>query len=288
MKHASWAGVRLGLAALLVLALAPLASLQLRAAEKAVEKPAVKAVEKTSTAGEKLPAAQEILGRYIKAIGGKEAFEKQKSQHASGTVSMPAQNMNGKMDVYASRPNKLLVKLNLPGVGDLNTVFDGKVGWIQSQLTGAMLLEGKMLDQIAAQADFDQTLHDPEDYKTMEVLGAEEFSGEDCYKVKLVHKTGFESTEYFSKKTGLQKGFTASQESPLGNVTATTVVSEYKKFGDLLLPSKVMQKAAGIETVMTIETIEFGTVDPAVFNQTDEVKAALQKPAAEEKKANDK
>jgi hypothetical protein len=255
MKFASWAAVRLGLAAFLVLS-----TVMSRAAEKQLQ-------------------AKEILERYAKAIGGQEAFRKHKSQHATGTVSMPAQNMNGKMEVFAARPNKLLIKMSLPGIGDLNTAYNGSAGWIYSQITGAMMLEGKMVEQMAAQAEFDQALHNPADYQSMELLGAEEFSGEDCYKVKLVHKTGFESTEYFSKKTGLQKGFTATQDSPLGTITATTVVGEYKKFGDLLLPSRVTQTAAGIETLMTIDEVEFDTVDPSVFEPPAEVKALLEKPA---------
>jgi hypothetical protein len=251
--------------------------------------PAVLAAE--SAAKEKLPSATEILQRYAKAIGGEEAFMKHKSQHSKGSVQMQAQGLTGKMDVYAMRPNKLLIKMNLAGIGELNTAYDGTNGWLHSALTGAMLLEGKMLEQVAAQADFDQSLHRPQDYKTMEVLGVEEFNGEECYKLKLAHKTGFESTEYFSKKDGLQKGFTATQESPLGAITATTVVSEYKKFGDLFLPSKVSQKAAGIETVMTIDTIEFDKVDPSMFEPPAEVKAKLENDKTEEpveKKQSDK
>lgn len=259
MKFASWAAIRLGFALFLA---GPLA-----------------AAEDKNPATEKLPTAREVLERYAKAIGGKEAFQKHKSQHATGTVSMPAQNMNGKMEVFAARPNKLLIKMNLPGVGELNTAYDGKVGWVQSQLTGAMLLEGTMLQQVAGQADFDHSLHDPADYKSAEVLGSENFEGEDCYKLKLVHKTGFESTEYFSKKTGLQKGFTAAQESPLGTITATTVVSEYRKFEDLQLPAKVRQRAAGIETVMTIDEIKFDAIDMSVFARPAEVTALLQNSA---------
>ena len=153
------------------------------------------AAEKEKQA-EKLPGAAEVLERYTKAIGGKETFLKHKSQQASGTVQMPAQGMNGKLDVYALRPNKMLIKMSLPGIGDLNTAYNGSAGWIHSQLTGAMMMEGKMLEQMAAQADFDQALRNPADYKTLEVLGAEEFEGEDCFKLKLVHKTGFETTEF--------------------------------------------------------------------------------------------
>src|ERR1051325_3968318 len=57
---------------------------------------------------EKLPSAKEVLEKYTKAIGGKEAFSKHNSQHVLGKVEMPAQNMSGKMEVFAARPNKLM------------------------------------------------------------------------------------------------------------------------------------------------------------------------------------
>ncbi len=197
---------------------------------------------------------------------------------------MPAQGVNGKMDVYAARPNKLLMKMSIPGVGDFNTGYDGKVAWMSSALTGPMLLEGKMGEQVATQADFDHTLHDPADYMKMEILGVKTFNGEECYELSLVHKTGFESTEYFSQKTGLQRGFVATQESPLGPVKSTTLITDYKQFGDLLMPSRISQKAAGVETIMTMDEMEFDKVDPALFKLPADVKALANPPAENEKK----
>jgi hypothetical protein len=244
------------------------------------------AEEKAASTKKALPSAKEILERYAKAIGGKDAFLKHKSQHATGTVDMPAQGVSGKLEVFASRPNKLLMVMKIQGVGDFNTGYDGKVAWMSSALTGPMLLEGKMQEQISTQADFDHSLHNPSDYKTMEVLGVEEFNGEECYKLKLVHKTGFDSTEFFSTKTALQRGFITTQESPLGPVTATTVVTDYKQFGDLFMPSRISQKAMGAETVMTIDEMEYDKVDPSTFELPADVKALLEKPA--EKPATEK
>jgi hypothetical protein len=240
---------------------------------------AVRGAEKEEKVkSEKLPTAQEVLERFSKEIGGKETFEKHQSQHAKGTVEM--QQVKGTMEVFAARPNKLKMVMAMEGVGEFATGFDGKVGWMNSQLMGPMVLTGKMLEEVQTQADFDHTLHDPEDYKVMEVLGREEFSGEDCYKLNLVHRTGYKSTEYFSTKTGLQKGFIATQESPLGAVTATTVVNEYKKFGDLTMPSKITQKVSGMETVMTITDMQYDKVDPSVFDVPAQVKPLLEKPAS--------
>ena len=232
-------------------------------------------------AGDKkpLPSAKEVLDRYAEAIGGKDVFKKNQSQHGKGTVEMKAQGITGKMEAFAARPNKLLMKMTIPGAGEFNTGFDGKVAWMSTALTGAMLLEGKMRDQVAAEADFDHALHPAEDYKVTEVLGVEEFNGEPCYKLKLVHETGFESTEFFSVKTGLQRGMIATQESPLGPVTTTTLITDYKQFGGILMASRISQKMAGVETIVTMNEMEFNTVDPAVFELPQEVKTLLEAPA---------
>jgi len=230
-------------------------------------------------AAAKQPTAKEILLRFQQAIGGAEEFAKRKSQRAVGTVSMPAQQLSGKMEVFAARPNKLLVKIEMPGIGQITTGFDGKVGWLENPLTGAMLLPEKVVTQMAAQADFDHPLHKPEDYTTLEVLGAEDFEGEACYKLQLVHKTGYTTTEYFSRETGLQKGFFSKQENPLGGgeIQARSIVTEYKRFGGMLVPSKVVQELSGIQQVLTITEMDFDHVPPETFALPAGVKPLLEK-----------
>jgi hypothetical protein len=230
-------------------------------------------------AAKKLPSAEDILERYRKAIGGKEAFRKIRSQHAVGTMAAPAQQMEGKLNVYGARPNKLLTVMTMKGAGDISTGFDGKVAWMKTSLTGPMLLEGKMREQIATEADFDRPLHDPKDFKSMKVVGTEEFNGEECYKMQLVHRTGSDSIEFFSVKTGLQRGSISKQETPFGAVAATTFITDYKQFGDLFLPSRMSLKAAGIETITTFEEMTFDQVEPSKFELPDDVKALLEEPA---------
>jgi hypothetical protein len=241
---------------------------------------------------EKLPTAEEVLNRHAKEIGGRAAFAKYESQHVKGTIEMPAQKISGKMEVFAARPNKLVMKVTMPGLGEVTTGYNGTVGWMSTAITGPMLLEGKMMEEVVTQADFDHALHDPADYKVMELLGKEQFNGEECYKLKLVHRGGFASTEYFSVKSGRQVGFTATQQTQFGPVTATTIVSDYKKFGDLVVPAKTIQKASGIETVMTIEETTYNQVDPSMFQTPADVQTLLEqknKPAkpANEAKKND-
>lgn len=195
---------------------------------------------------------------------------------------MGGPQMQGSMEVFAARPNKLLVLVELPGVGKIATGFDGKIGWMNSPLTGPMILRDAMLEQVATQADFDYALRKPGDYKSMEVLSLETFAGEPSYKLKLVHKTGYETTEFFSKETGLQKGFLFKQESLFGAVNAATEITDYKKFGNILLPSRVVQKLSGIEQIVTVDEVEFNGVPASKFELPPEIKTLASAPSGED------
>src|SRR5262245_45170101 len=75
-----------------------------------------------------LPSPRDVLDRYAKEIGGKSAFGKHDSQRVIGTIELPAQKISGKMEVFAARPNKLLMKVSMPAIGDVTTGFNGEVG----------------------------------------------------------------------------------------------------------------------------------------------------------------
>jgi zinc protease len=252
-------------AAALALAVTPL--LALAQADKPAE------VKKSDSS--KLPPAKEIIAKFVTAIGGKEAFRKIESQHAKGNFEMAAQGLKGKLEVVAKRPNKLFVKINIPAFGDVTTGFDGKTGWSLNAATGPMLMEGKQLEQMRDQADFDSVLHEEEDFKSMETVEKTEFEGKETYKLKLVKKSGQESIEYYDTKTGLLLGSLSTQESPLGAVEVTNILAEYKKFGDVLFATKITQKLGPIEQVMIIDSFELNKVEDSAFALPDAIKALV-------------
>jgi hypothetical protein len=219
------------------------------------------------------PSAQEVVDRFIKSIGGREAFLKLESQHAKGRFEMPEQGISGPLEVFSAKPDNLLVKITLGPIGEISTGFNGEVAWLMNAATGPMLLEGKQREQIKEQADFYAVLRDPENYTSMENLGKTQFEGKETYELKLVKKSGQELTEYFDVETGLLAGFKARQETELGPMLVTNLVNEYKQFGDVRVPTKMIQKIGPIEQVMTINSVEFNKVDPKVFELPPEIKA---------------
>ena len=69
------------------------------------------------------------------------------------------------------------------------------------------------------------------------------FEGRPAYKVSLVKKDGGEDLEFYDVETGLLSGATRTRETQMGPVSVTQIQTDYKKFGDLLVPTTMKQTA---------------------------------------------
>ncbi len=253
---------------------------------RAQEKPAAPPAQPAAPveAAKELPSARAVIDRYVEAIGGREAFLKKNSVLLKGKTEVAGKELGGAMTLATARPNKLFLSIDLAGI-PIRSGFDGTVGWQVNPLTGPSIMEGKELSDMARQADFFAILHEAKNFKSMENLGKVDFEGEECHKLKLVHTDGSEVTEFYSVKTGLQSGFTGTQESSFGPITATSVNHEHKQFGDLTLPSRVTQKMVGLSQTMIVESVEFDTVPESTFALPPEIKALAGAPTAKEEPA---
>jgi hypothetical protein len=213
-----------------------------------------------------LPAAEEILKHYRTAIGGEAAIRKHTSRVVAGSFEILAQGMKGNLKITAAAPDRLRLTISLPGVGDLERGYDGRIGWSLDPAIGPRLLDGKELDELKYSADFYDEIHDPKSYSSITLVGQNVFEGADCYEVKLVRTTGFEYTEFFNVKTGLLAGTKMSATSQMGSIPVVQVVSDYKSFGGVLTPTVTRQRMMGLESEMTISSITYDPVDPKAFD----------------------
>jgi hypothetical protein len=227
-------------------------------------------------AQETLPPARTIIDRYVEATGGRETFAKHTSRRAVGKVSMPAQGVEGDVEILAARPDLLRLRMTLPGVGEIQSGYDGRVGWSVNPLTGPMLLQGKSLEQTKADADFDSSLHSEVRFKSLETIERTTFEGRPAYKIRAVRQTGDEDFEFFDVETGLMLGAMVTRETPMGPVKATHVSSDCKDFGGLKVATKITQRLMGTEQIITITGVEFNIVDQTAFVPPPQIQALVK------------
>lgn len=233
-------------------------------------------VASTATSQAPAPTAKEVIARHVAAIGGEAAFKVVKSIRARGTFSMIAQGVAGEFELLQARPNKMLLRVTVPGFGRIESGYDGKVGWSIDPVSGPTLMTGRQLAETADDSFFDGPLHGPEHVKEMAVVGTEVFDSRKAVKVKVVFASGNEQTEFFDVETGLQIGFEGPRDTPMGVVPTTGIFRAFQKVQGLQMPTTLVQRALGIEQTLHISSYEFDVVPPEVFDLPPAIKALIK------------
>lgn len=224
-------------------------------------------------AAQQLPPAQQIIDRYVEAVGGKAVWANRQSQRTMAEMSMSGATIQ--MEMLAARPNKLLVKMNMPGMGEMLQGYDGEVAWSRNPMQGTRIITGAELAQTVRQADFDSSVDPARHYPTMETLERTEMAGQPCYLVRMVPVEGDEIQTCFHTETGLMVGSRGKSQTAMGPVEATTLFSEYRDFAGVKMPTRTVTSVAGQEMVVTIKEVTPNVVDPAVFELPADVKALV-------------
>jgi hypothetical protein len=239
--------------------------------------PATTPQAQTATADAALPSGREVIDRFVKAIGGREAVLSHKSMHVVGKYEVPASGLAGDMEIFtATNPNRAVQRVTIPGVGEVVQGFDGERGWSINPMTGPMLQQGKELEQAKLDADFYNELRESKNYKSITTVEKTTFEGKPCYKVSLVRNDGTEDFDYYEVETGLRVGSVQTRETPMGTITSTNVEGGYRKFGNLLQPTSLVAKVMGVEQKITVSSIEYDTVPPTAFDLPAPIKALIK------------
>ena len=230
-------------------------------------------------AGEKsdLPSAGSVIDHFIQATGGKAAYDAVKSETSSGTFSIAASGINGTIKEYAAPPARAYAVMDIPGVGKMEEGTDGKIAWENSALLGARMLSGDEAAAALRKAAADVVTNWQKYYKSAEVTGVETVEGKTCYKVSMTPLKGPVETDYYDKDSGLLLKSSATYDTPMGPVPAETLMSDYRKQGDVMLPFHIRQNMAGQQFDIKLEKVELNTdVPDSRFDPPAEIKA-LQK-----------
>ena len=229
-------------------------------------------------AADPLPSAESILDRYVQVTGGKQAYEKRKSEIAHSTVEFAAIGIKGSMIRYAAEPDKYYTSMEIEGLGKVEMGVTGGVAWENSALLGPRVKTGIERAEAIREGSMNSTLNWRKLFPKVENAGIESVDGEDCYKVIMTPAEGQPMIGYYQKKSGLQVKITTVSSTQMGDIPVELIASDYKNFGGILEPAKVIQKAGPQEFTMTLDSVEVNpAIPPAQFALPAEVRKLVDK-----------
>src|SRR5262249_1329514 len=118
-----------------------------------------------------LPSADQIIDKYVQAIGGKAAIEKQTSRVSKGSFELPAFGASGTAEICEKGPNKTLAVINVAGFGVVQEGFDGKVAWFQDPQNGLREKTGAELAAAKLDAELQKPIKIKQLYPKLAVKG---------------------------------------------------------------------------------------------------------------------
>jgi len=193
---------------------------------------------------ESLPSVDQIIDKYVDALGGKAAIEKLTSRVAKGTFEMDQMPGTASEEIYEKAPNKQLMITDAPNYGVVRYAFNGTVGWQDTPQTGLQDISGAQLAAMKRYADFYRDIKLTELYPKMTVKGKESVNGHDAYVVEATPAEGAPELWYFDVGSGLLVRAQTQGEGPGGTVTIDSNLDDYREVDGVKIPF-VMHQSMG-------------------------------------------
>ena len=147
--------------------------------------------------------AEEVINKYVTAIGGADKWSKIQSLKVEGQIEV--QGIAIPFTMQAVHMKGMRVDAEFQGSKIIDIVTPTK-GWSQNPLMGKTSLEAITEDELKTKLDEldvqDEFVNYKEKGSTVEYLGKEE-EGTSYHKLKLVSKNGNEKVYFFDLTTGL-------------------------------------------------------------------------------------
>ncbi len=213
----------------------------------------------------------EIIGKYIQTIGGKDLLTKITSVYTEST--MDVMGMQGNVKTTTLNGKGLKQETDIMGTL-MTTCYSDKGGWSINPMTGATSPEdmpaaqynsGK--EQIVVGAPFIN--YAEKGYKT-ELMGTEAVGTVNAYKIKMTSPDSISAVYYFDPGTFYLVKSVQSIEMQ-GQMTDNEITfSDYKQTDGFALPYKMEMNIGGgqFQMAMTVSKVELNNpVDEAIFSK---------------------
>ena len=222
------------------------------------------------------PSAEAILDGYVQASGGLEAYARIENQVSRGTFEIAQQGLKGSLTIYHARPNQMYTRLELAGLGTVESGISGDIVWENSVATGPRIKQGQEKADALREATFDKFARWREIYPEVEYARTENVAGKPCHAVMLKPESGQPLTLYFDRETYLVSKVVAVAETQMGTIPTESYPGDYREVAGLLLPHSNRVKVITQERLISIESVEHNTALPAgVFDMPPEIQALV-------------
>jgi len=222
--------------------------------------------------------ADEVVEKYLAALGGRAALAKLTSEMATGRIVISTQgaDIGGPIEVYQKPPNKSrsVMRLDLSPFGGPEMVVDqrcdGKTAFASNSVQGDREITGSQLQTMLNESFPTPLLGYKDAGAKVELAGKDKVGTRDTYVLQFTPKAGPSSRQYFDAETYLLLRMVMKVDSPeLGaEIEQTVDMSDYRDVGGIKIPFAITIVNSVQTIAITLTQVTHNTpIDDAMFSR---------------------
>jgi photosynthetic reaction center cytochrome c subunit len=210
-----------------------------------------------------LPAAEQLLDKYVQAAGGASAIDNITSRVMKGTIDVGGKSLP--IDIYNKEPEKRISYTHMPE-GDNVTAFNGHEGWLGFPGRPLREMHGADLDGAAIDADLHLATHLKQMFSEMQMAGTEKVGDHETYEVVGERAGKTPIRLYFDEQSGLLVRLVRFGDTALGWLPTQIDYADYRDADGVKIPYRwTLARPSGRFTIQVSEVKQNIAVDDAKF-----------------------
>ncbi|MGJ5816048.1 photosynthetic reaction center cytochrome c subunit family protein [Paludibaculum fermentans] len=209
------------------------------------------------------PTAEQILDKYVEALGGEQAIQKVTSRVMKGVIL--ANGQESAIEITAKAPNKRISAMKMPN-GESLTAFDGTVGWLGNTGRPARVMSAAEADAARMDAEMYLSIKLKSFFESIRPGRPEKIGDVACVALMGVRPGQPPVRMFFDRGSGLLVRTIRYTETPLGRNPTQIDYADYKEVDGVKVPMKwTLARPNGRFTIQIKEIQQNVQVDDAKF-----------------------
>jgi len=199
------------------------------------------------------PTVDEIIAKYVAAVGGEDAMKKVTSRVMTGKILVMGQS--SPIELYTKAPNKR-ISISDSAAGHSITAFDGTNGWL-GNARGARDMAPADAEAAGLDAEFYLPLRLKEIFPQIRRGRPEEINGEMCEVLNASRGQGKPPVRlYFDQKSGLLVRMVRLADTPIGRNPTQIDYADYREADGVKIPYRWTLARPGARFTIQISEVK--------------------------------
>jgi hypothetical protein len=208
--------------------------------------------------------ADQILEKYVAALGGADAIKKVTSRVMKGAIQTGGSE--SPIELFTKAPNKRVSISN----GQSYTAFDGTAGWMGMTGRPAREMSATEADAAGLDAEFSLALRLKEIFPQLRRGRPETIGGVECEILNASRPGRLPVRLYFDKNSGLLVRMVRYADTPVGRVPTQIDYADYREMDGVKSPFRwTLSRTNGRFTIQVKEAKNNVAIEDAKFAKPD-------------------